>query len=91
MHEIKKRCPFSEIDHTKTVCLASSESRPCIGDSGGPLYPLTSSDEAVCVYGVTSYGREGCSGASVYTRVTGYIDWINKSMNGTENSDAWLF
>ena len=95
VYEINKRCPFSEIDHTKKVCLAwnpdKGHSAPCIGDSGGPLFPQTASGEAVCVYGIAAYGRDGCSGASVYTRVSGYIDWINKSMNETENSDAWLY
>ena len=95
MFEIGKQCPFPEVDQTKQVCLAwnpdKGQSAPCIGDSGGPLFPQTASGEAVCVYGIASYGRDGCSGASVYTRVSAYIDWINKSMNGTENSDGWRY
>ena len=43
VYEINRRCPFSEIDHTKKVCLAwnpdKGHSTPCIGDSVGPLFP----------------------------------------------------
>ncbi|EFA04602.2 venom protease [Tribolium castaneum] len=54
----------------------------CPGDSGGPLhYRFNETDDMVkhfVVVGVTSFGK-GCGGENsigVYTRVSGYIDWI---------------
>jgi secreted trypsin-like serine protease len=56
----------------------------CQGDSGGPLQ-ITLQDNP-CVYyvvGLTSFSFPGCANANspgVYTRVSGYIDWIESQV-----------
>lgn len=49
----------------------------CQGDSGGPL--IMEFGKTSYVVGVTSFGL-GCAGEppSIYTRVSSYIDWIEK-------------
>ncbi|XP_039753579.1 serine protease persephone-like [Pararge aegeria] len=51
----------------------------CQGDSGGPLQGLTSNDGHYRLVAVTSFGR-GCGSPvpGVYTRVSRYLDWIEK-------------
>ncbi len=51
----------------------------CGGDSGGPLFPLTSRG-AECVYGVVSYGDSNCLAGGIYTRVSAFRDWIESQM-----------
>lgn len=47
----------------------------CHGDSGGPAFKII--DNQLYLAGVASYTQEiDCSGYSVYTRATNYIDWI---------------
>ena len=48
----------------------------CGGDSGGPLFPLTENEEAICVYGVASYVYIECVRSGVSARVSAYQDWI---------------
>lgn len=51
------------------------------GDSGGPLACVK--DGASYLYGIISWG-DGCSKAGkpgVYTKVTQYVDWINKKID----------
>ncbi len=47
----------------------------CNGDSGGPLAARYNSK--FYVLGIVSYGPAECRGYGVYTRVNGYINWIN--------------
>ncbi|KAJ3666933.1 hypothetical protein Zmor_002355 [Zophobas morio] len=51
----------------------------CVGDTGGPLQTYHSEDDILCMYdviGVASF-LNGCLGeASVYTRVSYYLKWI---------------
>ncbi|XP_063911981.1 serine protease snake-like [Zophobas morio] len=51
----------------------------CVGDTGGPLQIYHSEDDILCMYdviGVASF-LNGCFGeASVYTRVSYYLKWI---------------
>ncbi|GLV40322.1 snake [Carabus blaptoides fortunei] len=59
------------------------EKDACQGDSGGPLQIF--SKEVYCMYnivGVTSFGKTcGVTGSpGVYTRVSQYIDWIEKTV-----------
>merc|ERR1712136_670817 len=53
----------------------------CQGDSGGPLVCYQQDDTNWVLHGITSWG-DGCAKArkpGVYTRVSKYISWINKT------------
>lgn len=56
----------------------------CQGDSGGPVQVIT--EPKGCTYhilGVTSTALSGCGigqSAAIYTRVSSYIDWIEKTV-----------
>lgn len=55
----------------------------CGGDSGGPLFISTGPGMALQV-GATSEGSATCGEAGqygVYSRVSTYLDWINRTMN----------
>ncbi|KAJ3645845.1 hypothetical protein Zmor_023471 [Zophobas morio] len=58
------------------ICAANNVSDACQGDSGGPLQ-TQSTASVLTIVGVTSYGI-GCGSKypGVYTRVSGYLDWI---------------
>lgn len=61
---------------TRSVC-------PLQGDSGGPLAQVNENDEPVIV-GIVSWGMYPCGSVgapSVYTRVSSFVDWINKKMS----------
>jgi len=54
------------------------------GDSGGPLSCPTSPAGTWMLYGVTSWG-DGCAIArhpGVYVRVSLFVDWIKRTMEG---------
>jgi len=55
----------------------------CQGDSGGPL--MINNDDVATLYGVVSWGVK-CGGdhPGVYTRVSKYVDWIEKSTKGKD-------
>lgn len=60
-----------------TVCgLPKQEKDSCNGDSGGPL--ASSYAGAKYVIGIVSFGPRACSGNGIYTRVSGYADWIKR-------------
>jgi len=66
------------------VCLGeikgNKQSSACMGDSGGPAFPLSSSGRPICVYGIVSYGSATCDEPeSVYTRVAAYASWIHQN------------
>ncbi|HCE40028.1 MAG: peptidase [Alcanivorax sp.] len=54
----------------------------CRGDSGGPL--VFRRDGGVWLAGITSYGTAQCASdvPSVYTRVSAYLDWIERTSGG---------
>jgi secreted trypsin-like serine protease len=58
------------------------DSAVCAGDSGGPL--VASNGKRDAVVGIVSYGPH-CSVAAptVYTRVSGFVDWIRATMRKT--------
>ena len=63
----------------KHVCTAAGYGRDaCQGDSGGPLIVVQSG--VYLQIGIVSYGDAGCpsSKPGVFSRVTGYIDWIEE-------------
>ncbi|GLV33485.1 uncharacterized protein CBL_20220 [Carabus blaptoides fortunei] len=63
------------------ICAGHSEKDQCVGGSGGPLQIYD--QDVHCMYsvvGVSSYGK-GCgipNMPGIYTRVSAYIDWIEK-------------
>jgi secreted trypsin-like serine protease len=75
--------------HKQQVCAGFDEGGmdACTGDSGGPLVAL---DTNGCPYqvGIVSYGK-GCArqGAyAVYTRVSGYAQWLDKTLGLSERT-----
>uniref|UniRef100_A0A8C5MNA1 Peptidase S1 domain-containing protein n=1 Tax=Leptobrachium leishanense TaxID=445787 RepID=A0A8C5MNA1_9ANUR len=78
--------PKSWGDYVKTnmICAGGDSVSGCQGDSGGPLNYLAENDRWE-VHGITSFGpSEGCNvlnKPTVFTRVSAFIDWINKIMN----------
>ncbi|XP_065171084.1 serine protease snake-like [Atheta coriaria] len=76
---MSKRRLANGIDDKSQVCAGEDHIDTCLGDSGGPLqiknpqYP-----RGYRVIGITSFGKACGIGveASVYTRVSHYIEWI---------------
>ncbi len=65
---------------TNALCAGAVGKDSCHGDSGGPLFQRLAGGDAV-QYGVVSFGR-GCGALTkpgVYTQVSRYLDWINKT------------
>nr|AYV99562.1 venom polypeptide [Dolopus genitalis] len=63
------------------VCVDGSDRKSaCPGDSGGPLFVEESNGSRTLV-GLTSFGRQTCESGFpiVYTRVSSYLPWIEKS------------
>lgn len=60
------------------ICAWGNSSDACWGDSGGPLQ-IRQKSGVFSIVGVVSYGA-GCGGKipGVYTRVSKYIDWIER-------------
>uniref|UniRef100_H3A0P3 Complement C1s n=1 Tax=Latimeria chalumnae TaxID=7897 RepID=H3A0P3_LATCH len=70
------------------VCAGSEGIDSCQGDSGGPLVfqdPFKAGH--YFVGGIVSWGLE-CGSLGVYTKVSNYLDWIEKVMKGGEDSKA---
>ena len=60
----------------------------CTGDSGGPLVFRDYTDDPWYQVGVVSFGYGQTCGSEypgVYTKVSGYLDWIEKHL------EAWFF
>uniref|UniRef100_A0A336KU19 CSON015270 protein n=1 Tax=Culicoides sonorensis TaxID=179676 RepID=A0A336KU19_CULSO len=57
------------------------KSDTCQGDSGGPLTQTLDGNELKTVIGLTSFGQSGCDSniiPSIYTRVSHFIEWIER-------------
>ncbi len=69
------------LNNTNLVKFEQTEQRGiCHGDSGGPAFKTV--DGHLYLAGVASYANEiDCSGFSVYTSATPYIDWIHRKQN----------
>ena len=54
----------------------------CQGDSGGPLVYRKHADEPWNQVGLVSYGTDTCGIGipGVYTKIEGYLDWIENHM-----------
>ncbi|XP_075243812.1 uncharacterized protein LOC142338065 [Convolutriloba macropyga] len=51
----------------------------CLCDSGGPLYKVDNSDQAVCIAGILSTGAPLCKGGwNVFTKAEEYQQWISE-------------
>uniref|UniRef100_A0A6P4FFV8 Chymotrypsin-like protease CTRL-1 n=1 Tax=Drosophila rhopaloa TaxID=1041015 RepID=A0A6P4FFV8_DRORH len=73
------------LDHTH-ICVASSTSSTCSGDSGGPLTAriLFGRVKRVVLFGVVSYGSGRCLGPTVFTNALPYavwIEWVTRTLN----------
>ena len=74
---------WGNLDPQKQICAdgdPGDSKDTCQGDSGGPLVGLSSQyGEQYALLGLTSYGA-GCGEEhpGVYTRPSGYIDWIKR-------------
>ncbi|MVN86980.1 trypsin-like serine protease [Deinococcus sp. HMF7620] len=71
-----------------TICGEYSAGKDsCNGDSGGPL--AQTYNGSFYVLGIVSYGPPQCTGNGVYTRVNGYLSWIQQvsglTPDGTTN------
>lgn len=81
-YEVSRRLPGG-LNEESQMCAGSRTERKdtCEGDSGGPLQIVH--EESTCMFnvvGITSFGK-GCGIVGVpgvYTRVSYYIDWIEK-------------
>ncbi len=73
------QCFARDWSQREQICAHSAQSSACMGDSGGPLFPV-SGGRSVCVYGVVSFGDNKCRESSVYTRVSAYAGWIRQQM-----------
>lgn len=51
------------------------------GDSGGPLVVKSRSDGRWHLVGLTSFGPNPCGEGGVYTRLSGFANWIISTMN----------
>ncbi|XP_026325329.1 collagenase-like [Hyposmocoma kahamanoa] len=63
------------------ICAGAPDGAACRGDSGGPLAYKTKSQ--YYLIGVSSFGPLDCgesSAPSVFSRITSYIDWIQKQL-----------
>jgi len=70
------------------ICASGEHKASCRGDSGGPLITKNKSGRSYFIIGVASFG-EGCDGPGrpvVYTRVTSYLPWIKKHLEGNKCS-----
>lgn len=68
---------YQDFDPSRQLCAGGDSVGTCIGDSGGPLYAVTS-DNYLVLSGITSWGRD-CATVGypgVYTDVAVFADWI---------------
>ncbi|KAH8234171.1 hypothetical protein KR038_002788 [Drosophila bunnanda] len=68
------------------LCVGSRNRDTCWGDSGGPLtkkLPINGQELQIQV-ALVSFGRVRCDGEGVYTDVSSYADWIQRTINEYE-------
>merc|ERR1719189_984003 len=72
-----------DIDSKIQVCAGGVKGKDsCNGDSGGPLVFREFSDDPWIQVGLVSFGSPDCGAGvpAVYTRIEGYLDWIESNM-----------
>jgi len=73
-----ERCQeiFTGIEITQgMICAGGPGASACNGDSGGPLVCPDATGNGKLA-GIVSFGHQGCTDATVYTKVSHYEDWI---------------
>ena len=72
-----------KIDSTIQVCAGESGlgRDTCQGDSGGPLVVRSKIDGRWHLVGLTSFGPDPCGEGTVYTRLSGFVNWISSTIN----------
>ena len=63
----------------------------CTGDSGGPLACVDESLTTWTIYGLTSWAKVPCAGPdspTVFTRVSAFVPWINRTIEKGCNKSA---
>ncbi|KAL0274764.1 UNVERIFIED_CONTAM: hypothetical protein PYX00_002813 [Menopon gallinae] len=79
--DCKKAFPNSKLDKQSNICTGplNGDLSACSGDSGGPL--VKTINGKTYVVGLVSWGRIPCGRGdpSVYTKVSNFIDYINKN------------
>lgn len=75
---------YSNIHHDSNICAGNEMFDSCKGDSGGPLWTRSETNRSkIILIGIVSYGY-GCAlpdAPGVYTRVSGYYEWIEEMRN----------
>lgn len=70
---------YPDVTAEENICAGNDKFDSCQGDSGGPLWERAAMNASeILLLGVVSYGY-GCASPNapgVYTRVSGYADWI---------------
>uniref|UniRef100_A0A7E5A0U4 Peptidase S1 domain-containing protein n=1 Tax=Panagrellus redivivus TaxID=6233 RepID=A0A7E5A0U4_PANRE len=80
--ELEEEAFFFRFNKTLQICAGQKGKDACQGDSGGPLV-IKTAKEAWLQLGVTSWNGKFCGiGPTVYTRVSGYCDWIFSTTGG---------
>jgi len=71
------------VDSNTQVCAGVSGfgKDTCQGDSGGPLVVKSRTEGRWHLVGLTSYGPNPCGEGGVYTRLSGFNNWIVRTMN----------
>lgn len=73
------QCSVAKLKYgSSQVCAGKKGSDTCQGDSGGPLYVIDRVTKRYVVSGVTSYGVDCGVNPGVYTRVSYFVNWIEK-------------
>lgn len=73
-------------DPTTMLCLWSSTTATCNGDSGGPIFGMSGS--RMRVVGVVSWGLAGCDFLSIGAWVPAALDWIESMMESSVGDDG---
>jgi len=82
-------CSFIGAFSHRTSCFLLFSQAACRGDSGGPAIFLGRKPSDDIQVGIISFGSSECStGSTVYSRVSGYENWIKQRVCiGNNNPD----
>lgn len=76
-NEVCEKIYLDSYRSDKTYCAFRNNTSPCFGDSGSPLFLLTSKKLYVQV-GIVSHGFS-CESPVVYAKVESFIDWVGNA------------